>query len=278
MGKKILVLFVAVLLVGVVATDVVARQRTVSILGVWGGGERDAFMKALEPFEAATGIRVEFTGTRDLPAVLSTRYPLRREKIEQIITRFGVDPKRPLITQVSRFDPWKDPLGVIDMYRLIKKDIPELQLALISSMSVDDPEGWIIYEKVLRRAGEDGDIYILSDLRGVGSIEVNAFQRASNVIIQKSLREGFGLTVSEGLWKERPVVGTNVGGITVQIIDGKTGFLVESVEEAAEKTRFLLLDRETADKMGREGRKYIRSYFLITRQLKDYLLLFNSLV
>jgi len=203
--------------------------------------------------------------------------PLDRNKTEEIVRRFGVAPERPLITQVSRFDPWKDPLGVIDMYRLVKKDIPGLQLALIGSMSVDDPEGWVMYEKILRRAGEDKDIYVLSDLKGVGNLEVNAFQRASNVIIQKSLREGFGLVVSEGLWKERPVVGGNVGGIVVQIINGKTGFLVKSIEEAAEKTKFLLLNRKIADKMGREGREYVRSHFLITKQLKDYLLLFNSL-
>ena len=203
--------------------------------------------------------------------------PLDRNKTEEIVRRFGVASERPLITQVSRFDPWKDPLGVIDMYRLIKRDIPGLQLALIGSMSVDDPEGWIMYEKILRRAGEDKDICILSDLKGVGNLEVNAFQRASKVIIQKSLREGFGLVVSEGLWKERPVVGGNVGGIVVQIMDGKTGFLVKSIEEAAEKTKFLLLNRKIADKMGREGREYVRSHFLITRQLKDYLLLFNSL-
>jgi len=203
--------------------------------------------------------------------------PLAREKTEEIIRYFGIDPERPLITQVSRFDPWKDPLGVIDMYRMIKRDIPGLQLALIGSMSVDDPEGWIMYEKILRRAGEDGDIYVLSDLRGVRNLEVNAFQRASKVIIQKSLREGFGLTVSEGLWKKRPVVGGNTGGIAAQIMDGKTGFLVESVKKAAEKTKLLLLDRETADKMGREGREYVRRHFLITRQLKDYLVLFNSL-
>ncbi|MEA1964793.1 MAG: glycosyltransferase [Candidatus Aerophobetes bacterium] len=204
---------------------------------------------------------------------------LARKKIEEIARHFDVDPERPLITQISRFDPWKDPLGVIDVYRLIKRDIPELQLALIGSMPVDDPEeGWIIYEKVLRRAGEDEDIHILSDLRGVGNLEVNAFQRLSRVIIQKSLREGFGLTVSEGLWKERPVVGGKTGGITIQIMDGRTGFLVESVREAVEKTKLLLLNKETADKMGREGKRYVRSHFLITRQLKDYLSLFNSLL
>ena len=204
--------------------------------------------------------------------------PLTRKKVERIIHYFDVDPGRPLITQVSRFDLWKDPLGIIDVYRLIKKDIPELQLALIGSMPVDDPEGWIVYEKILRKAGEDEDIHILSNLTGVKNLEVNAFQRTSNVIIQKSLREGFGLIVSEGLWKGRPVVGSNRGGIAMQIIDGKTGFLVENTKETAEKTKLLLLDKKIADKMGREGRKYVRSHFLITRQLKDYLSLFNSLL
>jgi trehalose synthase len=124
---------------------------------------------------------------------------------------------------VSRFDPWKDPLGVIDAYRMCKEEFPDLQLVMVASMASDDPEGWDWYERTVRRAGEDFDIHILSNLNGVGNLEVNAFQRAARVVIQKSTREGFGLVVSEALWKGRPVVAGNVGGIPLQIRDGGRG-------------------------------------------------------
>ena len=157
---------------------------------------------------------------------------------ERILARYGVDPERPMITQISRFDPWKDPLGVIDVYRACKKEFPELQLVMIASMASDDPEGWDWYERTVRRAGEDFDIHILCNLNGVGNIEVNAFQRAARVVIQKSVREGFGLVVSEALWKGRPVVAGNVGGIPLQIVNGKTGFLVNTIEECIEKVLY----------------------------------------
>jgi len=178
---------------------------------------------------------------------------------------------------VARFDPWKDPLGVIDVYRLIRKKIPDVQLLLIASMASDDPEGWSYFEKTARYAGDDSDIHLLTDLVGVHDVEVNAFQRASDVVLQKSLREGFGLTIAEALWKDVPVVGAHVGGIPLQIRNNATGFLVSSIEEAAEKTIYILKHPDVAKKMGEKGKNHVRKNFLITRHLEDYLKLFVHL-
>jgi len=199
------------------------------------------------------------------------------ETVNGILQRYGVDPDRPMITQISRFDPWKDPLGVIDVYRNAKIEFPDLQLVMIASMASDDPEGWDWYERTVRRAGEDFDIHILSNLNGVGNIEVNAFQRAARVVIQKSVREGFGLVVSEALWKGRPVVAGNVGGIPLQIVNGETGYLVNTAEECSERLLSLLHDRDQADRMGAEGIEYVRDKFLTTRYLRDYLNIFRDL-
>jgi trehalose synthase len=193
------------------------------------------------------------------------------------LERYGVDPGKPVVTQVARFDPWKDPLGVIDAYRIVKRKIKDCQLLLIASMALDDPEGWTYHEKTVRHAGEDYDIHFLTDLVGVKNLEVNAFQRATDVAIQKSLREGFGLSVTEALWKGVPVVGGSVGGIVLQIIDGVSGFLVKTTDEAAEKTVYLIEHPDEAKEMGEKGREHVRSNFLITRHLKDYLKLFVSL-
>ena len=144
-------------------------------------------------------------------------------------------------------------------------------------MSTDDPEGWLYYEKTARHSGEDKDIHLLTDLKGVGDLEVNAFQSASDVALLKSIREGFGLTVTESLWKEVPVIGGNVGGIPLQIIDGKTGFLVSSIDEATEKTVYLLGHPKEAKEMGKEGKEHVKNNFLITKHLTKYLKLFLSL-
>jgi trehalose synthase len=197
--------------------------------------------------------------------------------IFSVLDKYDVDPEKPILTQVARFDPWKDPLGVIDVYRLVKKKIPDAQLLLIGSMASDDPEGWIYFEKTARYAGEDYDIHLLTNLVGVHDVEVNAFQRASNAVLQKSLREGFGLTISEALWKGVPVVGANVGGIPLQVIPNVTGFLVNNVEEAVERTIYLLKHPEAAKKMGEKGREHVRKNFLVTRHLEDYLKLFIHL-
>ena len=203
--------------------------------------------------------------------------PLPENQILSVLERYNVDPENPLLNQVARFDPWKDPLGVIDTYRRAKKKLPNLQLLLISSMAPDDPEGWLYFEKTARHAGEDPDIHLLTDLKGVGDLEVNAFQSASDATLLKSIREGFGLTVTESLWKMVPVVGGNVGGIPLQIIDGETGFLVNNVEEAAEKTLYLLKHPEEAKKMGERGKEHVKENFLVTKHLKKYLELFLSL-
>jgi trehalose synthase len=199
------------------------------------------------------------------------------DTIEAILRNHEIDSKRPILLQVSRFDPWKDPLGVIDVYRIVKRETPDLQLVLVASMAYDDPEGWAWYERTVRRAGEDMDIKILTNLNGVGNVEVNALQRAADVIVQKSVREGFGLSVTEGLWKARPVVAGNVGGIPLQIVDGENGYLVNTVEECAGRVLHLLHNRDKADQMGRLGRETVRQQFLITRNLRDYLQIFRSL-
>lgn len=196
----------------------------------------------------------------------------------EILDRYGVDALRPMILQVSRFDPWKDPLGVIDVYRALKPDFPDLQLVLIASMAHDDPEGWAWYERTVRRAGEDYDIHILSNLNGVGNVEVNAFQRCADVIVQKSVREGFGLVVSEALWKGRPVVAGNVGGIPLQILYGKTGYLVNTTQECINRVEYLLRRPDVANRMGALGREHVRANFLITRYLRDYLAIFDGLL
>ena len=202
---------------------------------------------------------------------------LSPEDAAYIVDQFGIDVERPLLTQVSRFDPWKDPLGVIDAYRLVKEEIPEVQLALVGSMAHDDPEGWEYYNATVEYAAGDPDIYILSNLNNVGSVEVNAFQVHSRVVIQKSIREGFGLTVSEALWKARPTVAGRVGGIVVQIADGETGRLVDSAEQCAAACLEALRDPETARIRALRGKEYVRTHFLTPRLLRDWLTLFNRL-
>lgn len=194
----------------------------------------------------------------------------------QIASKFGIDPSRPLIVQASRFDPWKDPEGVIEAYRIIKKNTPKIQLALIGAMAEDDPEGWRIYKKICKEQDRDPDIHIIKDLIGERAHELNAFQRVADVAVQKSLREGFGLVVSEALWKETPVVGGNTGGIRLQLKDGIGGFLVNSVPEAAERIEFLLTHAEEAQAMAKKGREHVRQNFLLPRLILDELKLVKS--
>jgi len=203
---------------------------------------------------------------------------LSAEDAAYIVDQFGIDVDRPLLTQVSRFDPWKDPLGVIDAYRLVKKRFPEVQLALVGSMAHDDPEGWDYYNQTVAYAEGDPDIYILSNLNNVGSVEVNAFQVHSAAVLQKSIREGFGLTVTEALWKTRPTVAGRVGGIVAQIQDGETGWLVRSPEECAEACIEILRDPREARQRALRGKEYVRRHFLTPRLLRDWLVLFNRLL
>jgi len=193
-----------------------------------------------------------------------------------VCNQFGIDPDRPLITQISRFDPWKDPIGVIDAYRIVKQEV-DVQLALVGSLATDDPEGWDYFQETYRYAADDPDIKILNNLNNVGAIEVNAFQSQSDVVLQKSTREGFGLTVSEALWKGRPTVAGNVGGIPLQIENGASGFLVNSPEETAECCLKILRDPELGKRLGRAGKEYVRSHFLMPRLLRDWLRIFSEL-
>jgi trehalose synthase len=194
-----------------------------------------------------------------------------------VCDQFGIDVERPLITQVSRFDPWKDPRGVIDAYRIAHEEFPNVQLALVGSMAADDPEGWAFLNDTIEYAGGDPDIKILNNLNNVGAIEVNAFQSQSDVLIQKSTREGFGLTVSEALWKVRPMVAGNVGGIPLQVIDGETGFLVSSAEECAEGVKRILREPELGRRLARAGKEHVRTHFLTPRLLRDWLRIFQDL-
>jgi len=194
-----------------------------------------------------------------------------------VCNQFGIDVDRPLITQVSRFDPWKDPIGVIDAYREVTAQMPDVQLALVGSMATDDPEGWDFFQRTFEYADGDPDIKILNNLNNVGAIEVNAFQSQSDVCMQKSIREGFGLTVTEALWKGRPTIGGNVGGIPLQIDDGESGFLVDSPTECAQRCLEILGDPELGMQLGRTGKEHARRNFLSPRLLRDWVELITEL-
>jgi trehalose synthase len=202
---------------------------------------------------------------------------LSTDDASYVVDQFGIDIDRPLLTQISRFDPWKDPLGVIDAYRIVKEQHPTIQLALVGSMAHDDPEGWDFYNRTVAHADGDPDIFILSNLNNIGSVEVNAFQVHSAAVLQKSIKEGFGLTVTEALWKARPTIGGRAGGIVDQIQDGVTGWLVDSSEEAAQACLEIMADPVAASQKGRAGKEHVRKHFLMTRLLRDWLALFNRM-
>lgn len=185
------------------------------------------------------------------------------------LEQYPIDPTQPLLMQVSRFDPWKDPLGVVEAYRRVAETVPDVQLALVGGMPDDDPEGMAVYRTVEADTADDPSVQLLTDVPDAG---VNALQRAADVVLQKSLREGFALTVSEALWKERPVVGSNVGGIPLQIDDGETGYLVtpDDIEATADHCRRLLTDDALARRLGESGRETVRERFLIPRLVADY--------
>ena len=197
--------------------------------------------------------------------------------IRDVLNRYSIDPDRPILAQVSRFDPWKDPLGVIDVYRELKKRFPAIQLLMVASMADDDPEAWSFYERIVRRAGEDYDIHVLTNLNGVANLEVNAFQRAADVVMQKSIREGFGLVISEALWKGKPVVAGEVGGIPMQLMHGDAGWLANSTAEFARDVGTLLEDPALGERVGKIGREHVRENFLTTRLLADYLKLMHKM-
>ena len=193
--------------------------------------------------------------------------------IAGILERFNIDPGRPIISQISRFDRLKDPIGVLRAFKQAKK-YNDCQLVLAGGGAADDPEGSIVLNEVRAEANGDPDIHIL-ELPATSNLEINALQRASTIVIQKSLREGFGLTVTEALWKRKPVIASAVGGIPLQIVNKYTGMLVHSVEGTAYQIRYLLSHPDIAKKLGENGHEHVKQNFLITSNLRRYLLLFS---
>lgn len=241
----------------------------------------------LQPYDAAIFTREQYVGPGlKLPRIAIMRPsidplspkngPLPLGHAKKILAGLAIDLRCPLISQISRYDPWKDPLGVIEVYRLVKKKVPKLQLTLMASMAKDDPEGWEYLRRTKQYAGDDPDIFLLHFERN-NDLEVNALQRLSDVVIQKSVREGFGLVITEAMWKGQAVVGGNVGGIPEQIIDGENGFLVNDVEECADRVLYLLQNPRRAKEMGAKARERVRERLLTPRHLKDYLALFCRL-
>ncbi|MGA2193494.1 MAG: glycosyltransferase, partial [Nitrospirota bacterium] len=194
---------------------------------------------------------------------------LSEEEVTMVAGEFGIDRARPLIVQVSRFDRFKDPLGVIHAFKLARKFVPGLQLVLAGGGASDDPEGEMVLNEV-QAAAEDPDIHVLL-LPADAHRTINALQRAADIVVQKSIREGFGLTVTEGMWKGKPVIGGNTGGIRLQVINHQTGFLVSTPEGAAMRIRYLLLNRHRIADMGVKAKEYTRQNFLLTRQLREHL-------
>jgi len=194
-----------------------------------------------------------------------------------VLASYGIDPERPLLVQVSRFDPWKDPTGVIDAWRLVRREVEDVQLVMVGSLAHDDPEGMRYLDLTAEHAGGEPDVHLLTDLDGVGDVAVNAFQRAADVVVQKSLREGFGLVVAEGMWKGKPVIGGDVGGIRLQIREGVDGHLVDSVPSCADRIIELLADPERRRVMGEAGRERVRERFLSLREIEDTLGLIEKL-
>jgi trehalose synthase len=241
----------------------------------------------IAPYEASVWHMQQYVpdgitdGVRIVPPAIDPLSPKNMafspEDAAFVSEQFGIDPERPLLCQVSRFDPWKDPMGVIDAYRAVREKVPDVQLALVGSMATDDPEGWDFFNRTMAHADGDPDIKILSNLNNVGAIEVNAFQSQADVCIQKSTREGFGLTVTEALWKGRPTIGGDVGGIPLQIVDGESGYLVSSSEECAQRSLEILSDPDLAKRIGKAGKEHARKNFLSPRLLRDWLKIFTEI-
>lgn len=242
----------------------------------------------LAHYDAAVFTMPEFT-PKDLAVPLIVTIPpaidplspknalLPPEMCRLALSWLGLDMAKPIITQVSRFDRWKDPLGVIEAYRLVRREVPDLQLALFGAMALDDPEGWEVYREVMAKKHGDPLIHVHTNLTGVGNFEINALQRTSRVVVQKSIREGFGLVISEALWKDTPVVASNTGGIPLQAPPGIGGFLVTTVDEAAEKILYLLENPSEAATLAAQGKQWVKEHFLITRLLADELRLLQAL-
>jgi trehalose synthase len=244
--------------------------------GLW------AYLKNLiEQYDAAVFSAPQFAQTLNIPQVLiapsidplsDKNKELSQEFIDEVMNRYGIVLDKPLITQVSRFDYLKDPIGVIDAFKLVRRYI-DCQLLLVGGTAVDDPEGAKVLAETRERAGNDPDIHIL-ELPPTSNLEINAIQRASTIVLQKSLKEGFGLTISEALWKGKPVIAGAVGGIPLQIDHRYSGILTHTIEGTAYWIKQLLHEPEYARRLGINGREHVRQNFLLTRQLRDYLLMF----
>lgn len=228
----------------------------------------DAAIFSVARFARAIGID-EYIIPPSIDPLSEKNKDMTEEEISETAERLHIPTDRPIILQVSRFDRFKDPVGVIKAYRNVKK-YNDCILVLAGSPASDDPEGEEVLNEVREKAGNDPDIYILL-LPPFSDKDINALQRMSSVILQKSLKEGFGLTVSEAMWKGKPIIGGATGGIPLQIVHGVTGFLVHSVEGAAFRIRQFLNNPDMADRMGQRGKEFVRKNFLITRQIRDYL-------
>jgi trehalose synthase len=202
---------------------------------------------------------------------------IEEEEIRQVQSRFEIDPERPLILQVSRYDRFKDPIGVIHAYKLTKKLIPSLQLVLAGGDAADDPEGEVVLDEVRVAARDDPDLKVLL-LPGDAHRTINALQRSSDIVLQKSIKEGFGLTVTEAMWKNKPVIGGDTGGIRIQVVNHHTGFLVNTPQGAALRIRYMLQNTELMKEMGLKAKEFVRENFLITRHLREYLTLIYALL
>jgi trehalose synthase len=238
----------------------------------------------IEAYDAAVFSAPAFSRPLDIPQALISpsidplsekNRELEAKEVDEVCARFGLDRDRPIVTQISRFDYLKDPVGVVKAYRLVK-DYIDCQLVLAGGGATDDPEGQKVLDEVKAEAERDPDIFVLF-LPPASDFEINALQRASSVVLQKSLREGFGLTVSEALWKAKPVIASAVGGIPLQIAHKHSGILSHSIEGTAYWIKQLLNEPEYARRLGANGREHVRNNFLITRHIRDYLLLFLSL-
>jgi trehalose synthase len=247
--------------------------------GVW-----DFLDKFVARYDVAMFSSPEFSRSLPIPQYLF--YPaidplseknreLESAFVAQTLAQYQIDPLRPILTQISRFDRLKDPVGVIRAYRIVKRYF-DCQLVLAGGSASDDPEGAVVLREVQQAANGEADIHII-ELPAWAPLQVNALQRASTIVIQKSLREGFGLTVSEALWKKKPVVASAVGGIPVQIIHKHTGLLAHSVEGTAYQIRFLLSHPEIAARLGENGHEHVKENFLITEKLKRYMTLFLAM-
>jgi len=233
-------------------------------------------MKAFQPGDLNLDRTVFIPPAIDPAATKNMELPT--DVCHRAIGEMGVDLHRPLLLQVARFDPWKDPLGVIEAYRMVKKARPEVQLAMLGAMAGDDPEAWGILDQINAEAVDDPDLHVFTNLTGVGSMEVNAFQRTADVVLQKSLREGFGLVVAEAFWKTRPVVAGHAGGIPMQFPAGYEDYLVETVDDCAAKTLHLIEHRDIAESFARAGQAKIRAEFLLPRLIRDELRLMKDVV